>query len=264
MLYFTKQLVLPSLLASIYVYVLVPSVLSSAVSFLNGEATASIMIAIVADSIPEEDEAFILRLDAVELTADINGGRDFNFVGDASLIDSLPQLGPGTEAVIVIQKNDEANGVVSITQSQVSVQEGSTAMVQLARTGGTFGVITVTFTITPGTALGSGVDFSPPSSPLIIPPGQSSAVISIPIVDDTVPEFHESFSIMLNSVGGGGRLGDQITALVIIDASDNPTGRVRFSATDLAGHVVDNPSGEITTVTLTIERQDGTNGVVEV
>ena len=233
-------------------------------SIPNGEATTSVVATIVPDSIPEVDEAFIVRLVSIQLASDINGGREFNFAGDTSLIDSIPQLGPNTEAEIVIQKNDDANGVVSVTLNQFTVQEGDSAMVQLSRTGGTFAAIAVSFTITPGTALGSGIDFSAPSSPMIIPPGVSSAIISIPIIDDTVPEFQESFSIMLTGVGNGGRLGDETTAVVIIDASDNPTGRVRFSSTDVAGRVVDNPSAGSTIVSLTVERQDGTNGIVEV
>lgn len=233
-------------------------------SIPDGEATASIVATIVPDSIPEVDEAFVLRLGSIELAADINGGREFNFAGDKSLIDSTPQLGPNTEAEIVIQKNDDANGVVSISLNQFTVQEGSVAMVQLTRTGGTFGAIAVSFIVTPGTASGSGVDFSSPSSPLTILPGQSSAVISIPVIDDSVPEFQESFTVNLTSVGGGGRLGDQITTIVIIDTSDNPTGRVHFSSADVAGHVVENPSVGTATVSLTVERQDGTNGVVEV
>ena len=230
----------------------------------DGEASGSIIATIVADSIPEEDESFRVRLDSVELVNDINGGRDFTFAGDASEIDSVPQLGPNTEAVVVIQKNDDANGVISLTQSQYTAAEGDVVAIQVTRSGGTFGSVAVSFTVTPGTAQGSGVDYSPPASPLVIPAGQSSAVISIPIVDDTVPEFQESFGLTLNSVSGGARLSGLGMTNVIINASDSPTGRLRFSAADIAGHIIDNPTTTNAIVILTVERQGGTNGIVSV
>ena len=230
----------------------------------NGEASGSINTMFVADDIPEEDESFRIRLNSVELAADINGGRDFNFAGDATEIDSVPQLGPNTESVITIQKNDDANGVISLTQNLYTAVEGGALMIEVARAAGTFGSVGVSFTVTPGTAQGSGVDFSTPSSPLIIPPGQSSGVISIPIVDDSAPEFQESFSVALTGVSGGARLSGLAMTNIIINASDNPTGRLRFSAFDLAGRVVDNPTSVSTSVMLTVERQGGTSGAVQV
>ena len=230
----------------------------------DGEASGSITVTIVADSIPEEDESFRIRLNSVELVNDINGGRDFNFAGDATEIDSVPQLGPNTEAVVVIQKNDDANGVISLIQSQYTAVEGGVVAIQVTRSGGTFGAVAVSFTVTPGTAQGSSIDYSPPSSPLVIPPGQSSAVISIPIVDDSVPEFQESFSLTLNSVSGGARLSGLGMTNVIINSSDSPTGSLRFSSADLAGRVIDNPTTINAIVSLTVERQGGTNGIVSV
>lgn len=228
---------------------------------LNGEATAIIPVNIVSDDIPEIDEQFGLQLESVRLATDINGGRDFSFAGDTTQIDSVPQLGPNTATQVVIAKNDDANGVIMLVATQLTVQEGSIAMIQLLRSRGTFGTVAVSFSITPGSALGSGIDYSAPSSPITIPSGVSSAVIAIPIVDDAVAEFQESFTVALSTVGGGARLDGPTSALVIIDSSDNPTGRVRFTST--TPHTVDNPV-TAASETFIVERLDGTSGTVQV
>ena len=230
----------------------------------DGQASAVIQVTIVDDSVPEVAELFVIDLLSVELESDINGGRDFEFEGDVTLIDSEPYLGTGIQVEININQNDDANGVVSLSASSYSVEEGSTLQVTVVRSAGTFGTIQVTVVLTSGSADGSGVDYIEPSSPLVMASGQDMATIFIPITQDEEPELQESFSVTLTQVEGGAVLGDVTSALVLIGPSDDPNGRLRFSDDLLNGVTVTNPTDAIETVVLGIVRVGGAIGYTEV
>ena len=210
------------------------------------------------DTTPEIDEFFVLIIESVELSSDINGGRNFDFAGDESLIDSQPSLGGVTTANIDIEENDDARGVFDFSSSSVSVSEGSTATVEITRSKGTFGTVSVHYRVT-GSSAEEDSDFSKasPASPIIFSVGQSSRSISIPIVDDTEPELQESFVVELTS-SSSGSLGSLTQTNVFIEHSDNYYGRITFSNDDLA-NVIANPDTVPSPVTLTVERLDGTN-----
>ena len=221
--------------------------------------SGTISVTIVDDDTPEIDESFVIVLNSVELVNDIDGGRDFQFDGDASLIDSEPILGAVTVTTVDIEENDDARGVFSFTSSSVTTTEGATLTIDIERSRGTFGTPSLHYTVD---ETGEGTDYSKatPNSPLVFAVGQSSRSITIQILDDTDPELQESFSVELTGVVNGGSLGDITELNVFIALNDNPYGRVTFSDTDLAGYVIDNPEDFPTSVSLTVERNDGLNG----
>ena len=57
-----------------------------------------------------------------------------------------------------------------------------------------------------------------------IPDGISVASLSISIIDDTLPEFIESFIVALTTISGGADLGSPIITTVTIPTSDDPYG----------------------------------------
>ena len=230
----------------------------------DGQASAVIQVTIVDDSVPEVAELFVMKLLSVELESDINGGRDFEFEGDVTLIDSEPYLGASIQVDIVISQNDNANGVVSLSASSYDVEEGSTLQVTVVRSAGTFGIISVTVVLTPGLASGNGEDYIEPSSPLVMASGQDMATVFIPITQDEVPELQESFSVTLTQVDNGAILGDVTSALVLIGPSDDPNGRLRFSDDLLNGVTITNPTNATETVVLGIVRVGGAIGNTEV
>lgn len=208
----------------------------------------------------------MLTLTSVGLSEDINGGRDFNYAGDESLIDTLPSLGIIKQTDITILKNDDANGIISLTAASFTGIEGSSAVVEVSRSRGKFGTLTVQYTVggvNTDSALGGGVDYSAPGSSVTMSPGQSSVSVLIPIVDDSSPELQEFFSFELDSVTGGASLGNLTSAIVVIEPNDNPNGRVLFAASDVA-MVVDNPTDSSVTVDFNVLREDGTFGTIEV
>ena len=55
--------------------------------------------------------------------------------------------------------------------------------------------------------------------------GEVTGSLSLGIVDDTLPESVETFTVRLTSVTKGAELGSLLTATVSIDASDDLNGR---------------------------------------
>lgn len=231
----------------------------------DGSNTATITAAIVDDSEPEIDESFSVTLTSVTLLNYNNGGRDFTYPGDDSLIDSLPTISDSSDMFqATIASNDDAFGVISLKTNSYQVNEGTTLLVDVERSGGTFGTLNLQFTVQSVTALGNGIDYSAPTSPINILPGQSLLQLTIPIIDDITPELQESFTVTIDSVEGGASLGTIRTATVIILPSDNPNGRVRFTDSDVSGRVVANPANSPSDIMLEVLRLDGSIGSIDV
>ncbi len=55
-------------------------------------------------------------------------------------------------------------------------------------------------------------------------PGQSTRPLPLAVVDDSVPEFDEMFTVRLVGVVGSAVLGDVIVSTVTIEANDDPNG----------------------------------------
>lgn len=53
-------------------------------------------------------------------------------------------------------------------------------------------------------------------------------MIEITIIDDSIVEFLESFSVSLTRVTGGARLGNDTTVIVNIPPNDSPVGLFSF------------------------------------
>ena len=231
----------------------------------DGSNTGIITAAIIDDTVPEIDESFSLTLTSVTLLNYENGGRDFTYLGDDSLIDSLPTLSDSADTFeATISSNDDAFGIINLSANSYQVSEGTTLTVNVIRSGGTFGTLSLYFTVQSGTALGNGIDYSSPTSPINISPGQSSLQLTIPIIDDITPELQESFTVTINRVEGGASLGTIRSATVIILPSDNPNGRVRFTGSDVSGRVVSNPVDGPADVMLEVLRLDGSIGSIDV
>ena len=95
-------------------------------------------------------------------------------------------------------------------------------------------------------------------------PNQNSLQISIPTVNDVTPELQEFFSFTITGIEGGAILGNVTSATIIILPNDNPNGRVRFTASDVVGRVIDNPTNGSVNVMFEMLRLDGVNGIIDV
>jgi hypothetical protein len=183
---------------------------TATVSFAAGDAAPkTAVIPIINDALAEPDETF-----EVELS---------NASGAA--------LGTTTTASVTIPANDRpapppANGQpgsLQLSASSYAVNESSgNLIVTVTRVGGTSGVVGATLTIAPGTAL-AGQDYVGTSSTVSFGSGDaSSRVVAIPIVNDSVAELSESFSVTLSAPTGGATLGAPTTAAASVTDNDPP------------------------------------------
>lgn len=239
--------------------------LSSDLIIPDGSNSGIITATINDDTIAEIGEDFTITLTSVTLLNYPNGGRDFTYAGDITLIDSEPSISSSSmQFVTTIQANDDAFGIINLSTNSIEATEGSTVMVNIVRSAGTFGTLSVSFTVGSGSAIGNGIDYTAPSSPINMAPQQSILQLSIPIIDDITPELQESFVVTITGVEGGATLGTVLSAIIIILPSDNPNGRVRFTDADVNGRVIANPIGSPTDVMLEVQRLDGTIGNIDV
>ncbi len=228
-----------------------------AIIIADNSNTGTISVTIGNDNTPEINEFFVININSVELINNINNGRDFDYNGDTSLIDTIPSLGVITTTNINIEENDNARGVFSFTTSTITVTEGTTVVIDIQRLQGTFGTPAIHYTVSTGTAQEDDYMKATPTSPIIFSVGQSLRSISITIVDDILPELQETLLVELTGINNGGILGDITELSIIIEPSDNPLGSIGFSDIDIAGRVLDNSMTSPFFISLTIDKEGG-------
>lgn len=108
---------------------------------------------------------------------------------------------------------------------------------------------------------------------MIIADGENTGTIPVAIIGDAAPELNESLVVTLVSVelvsdegvDGGPVLGDITETTVVILENDDPRGLFTITASDGSAMVrVVEPGSLVLGITLTVERQQGTIGPVEV
>ncbi|XP_067838274.1 adhesion G-protein coupled receptor V1 [Heptranchias perlo] len=226
------------------------------------EQTQFIPIDIIDDNTPEGPEDFFVNILKVELLSD--SFHDFT-VGDHSLQpDQPPVLGNISSVRIVIQTNDNAEGIIEIESQFLSVEveeDIGILGIPLMRRQGTYGFVTADFISRPITATPNGIDYILPNYTVIFHHGQNQNFINVTIIDDTESEYDEQFEIQLIAATGGAILGTHLTTRVTIRKSDSLSGLIRFlNQTQL---IIPNPN--ITQIlTLMLERTGGFIGDVEI
>ncbi|MFN8522600.1 MAG: Calx-beta domain-containing protein [Chloroflexota bacterium] len=178
---------------------------SGTITFAPNETTRTFTIPIVSDTLVEGAETINLTL-------------------------SGPSLPAPVTAVLTIMDDDVA-GAVQFSSTAYSVAEsGGTVAVTVTRTGGTAGGVAVNLSTVSGTAISTNpADFAATATSVTFGAGETSKVVSIPIVNDSLAEGAESFSVVLSAPTGGAVLGAPATATVTI-ADDDVGGAVQFSA----------------------------------
>lgn len=249
-----------------YIYLLLSmthSTVSAGITIGDNVGSAELLVTIHDDTLPELSETFLLSLTSVELTRSINGGRDFDFQGDPATIDTYPRLGTITDYTVTIIENDDPYGVVSLTTSTLVVAEGEEAVLTVERTGGDFGLVILAVTLTSGEA--DRNDYTDISGTRIqLFQGVSSANITVPIIQDSVPELQEEFvvSFSLSPSSSPAILGTVTSATVIIDSSDSPHGELGFE--EPLAYSEPNPTSMPRSLTLRVERMGGSIGETQV
>ncbi|KAH9498631.1 Adhesion G-protein coupled receptor V1 [Bulinus truncatus] len=186
---------------------------------------------------PQQKEGFI----EIQINADdIPEAQESFFVIITSAYEEASQAGVrlnSTTLELIIAANDAPirfsnaeyryeEGPGNLTYS-VSVTRG--LMEDGSAIGPVNGVVTVRFAFQSDSAL-LGADFNGINGVLSYGPGEINKTISFIIIDDDVPENQESFSIQLSNIQGDAVFypATSSSAVIIINANDNPTGTISF------------------------------------
>ncbi len=168
---------------------------SGTLVFGPGENTKSFVVPVINDNLAEPNELVDLILS--------------NPTGGAA-------LGNQPVATLTIVSDDS---VISFSDLNYFVNEsapGGRAVITIIREGDNSSAVSVVFTASSGTAL-DGADFTGVTTNVVIAAGQSSTVVTVPIIDDTIVEDSETIALRLSSPGTGGLLGRPSATLTILD-----------------------------------------------
>lgn len=213
--------------------------LSGTITWPDGTTGAvNIVLPIVNDSLNEAAETFTFVLT--------------NLTGGAS-------LGSST-ATITIADDDVARpvGTLELSSAAIATSESSGQVVlQVARNGGSAGVVSVAYSTAAGTATAGG-DFTPVSGILSWADGDTAPKnITLPVLNDTVNEPTESFSVTLSNPTGGAAVG--VSTSVVTVSDDDPSS----SGTGGTGGTPAGSGGTGTTVTVTNPPATGGGGPLD-
>ncbi|XP_077203699.1 adhesion G-protein coupled receptor V1 isoform X3 [Paroedura picta] len=205
------------------------------------------------DDVPESDETFYIIL--------------FNSTGDTVV------YGSGM-ATVIIEANDDPNGIFSLESTVKVVEEGKTNDFLIVRCRGYFGNVSLTWQLFEnGSSLDPGEEFHDVSGIVWFRDGEGSKSITLHAISDKIPEFNEFYILKLvNATGGspgpGGHLSEtNLTVTVMIPFNDDPFGVFildpESQEREISEDVISDDDMSYVT-NFTIWRQQGTFGDVRV
>ncbi|KAL4228132.1 hypothetical protein ACF0H5_013567 [Mactra antiquata] len=198
----------------------------------EGQTSGEIPVLINTDSIPELNEIFMIALTRVDV------------IGAPPSPQNTPYLGELRNATVTILANDDTYGAFTIYSDsplssdnghRIQVEEKDNLAVDLIveRQGGTMGEVSIDWSVDRDVSTAVyGVDFRADGATLMFNPGENRKLISITVLDDTMPELSKNIVVRLsNAVGGATILYDNATVIVL--ENDNVAGVISLSSTSL-------------------------------
>ena len=169
------------------------AVFNAAVSFGDGETNKSILIPIFPDNFVEGEELFQLTLT--------------NATGGAII------SGPTTALVTIL---DDDVGITVGSPVYAVGEDAGSVTISVLRINGSNGVATVQYTTANGTAV-AGQDYSLTSGLLTFNNGEFLKTFTVPVLDDSLVEGDEAFTILLSNPSGGAQLLGNTATVTILD-----------------------------------------------
>jgi hypothetical protein len=172
---------------------------SGFLQWADGESgTRSATIPIISDQTAEPSEDFFVTLQ--------------NPTGNLALQE------PIVGRITIVDPLTPSPGTISVGAAQYSVQESAGVLfVDIVRTGGTTGAVTVDVAAIAGSAKLTE-DFTAQNTTLTFADGEAGTrQFPISIVNDQIGESTESLSVVLSNVTGGATLGQQAATVNILD-----------------------------------------------
>ncbi|XP_016160310.1 PREDICTED: G-protein coupled receptor 98 [Ficedula albicollis] len=229
----------------------VPSEKDSFILFDVGEREQTISVYINDDDIPETDEAFYIFL--------------LNSTGDTVIFN-------GGVATVIIEANDDPNGIFSLEPLEKAVEEGKSNSFLVLRHRGHFGNVSLTWQLFHNdSTLKPGEEFYETYGTVYFMDGEESKLIVLHAVSDKIPEFNEFYILKLVNISGGspgpgGQLSEtNLAVTVMIPFNDDPFGVFVIDPESQDREIAEDVLSEddLSYITdFTICRQQGTFGVV--
>lgn len=220
------------------------------VVFQDQVSVAEIVISIIDDDIPEDDEQFTVTLLSVT-----GGGMlsSTNIVASLTIQENDSPIRFSQS----VYRVDESDGVVNITIIRGLLEDGS----QVGPINETTTVVLATIDI--NGAASPGQDYNTTQRIVTFGPGMTTVIEQIHIIDDTEQEGDENFWVALSVPGSSAVLYPPFNAMVVIEFSDDPGGVVTFVSSDNVTISEDASAGD-TTATFVVERTVGATGDITV
>lgn len=170
----------------------------------------------------------------------------------------LGNVGAGATGLAGLTVGDAPTGAVAFANSTYQVTEDGTAIaVNLVRTGGSSGALTVDLTATGGTAT-AGSDFSGLPMTVSFADGQTAATATLNIADDTLVEGDESILLSLSNPVGAVLAAQDSATLTILDNDAPAKGAIAL------GNATYQVSEDGTAIAIDLVRTGGSSGAVTV
>uniref|UniRef100_A0A8D2L5E0 Adhesion G-protein coupled receptor V1 n=1 Tax=Varanus komodoensis TaxID=61221 RepID=A0A8D2L5E0_VARKO len=201
------------------------------------------------DDTPESDETFYIIL--------------FNSTGDTVV------YGSGM-ATVIIEANDDPNGIFSLEPTDRTVEEGKTNNIMVLRHRGYFGNVSLTWQLFENnSALNPGEEFYEVSGLVWFLDGEWLQPITLHAIPDKIPEFNELYVLRLvNASGPGGQLAQtNLSVTVVIPFNDDPFGVFILDPESQEREIAEDVLSEddMSYITnFTVWRQQGTFGDVRI
>jgi hypothetical protein len=178
-------------------------VVSGSVTFAPGETSKTIIISVLGDLLDEADETFSVQLSEITGPATIDDGMGIVTIVDDD--DATPP--PPADVEMSIDDFSFTEKDKKTTTIRITVNLSTAATEQ----------ITVDYvTVQSGDAT-QGLDYEYASGTLTFDAGQTSATISVQIINDKLLEGDETFTVVLSNVSSGATIIDNTAIVTIID-----------------------------------------------
>ena len=213
--------------------------------FADGETTQTLNISILNDTIIEGNEQFTVVL------SDATGGASVD-------------TGTATATVTIVDDEVAVPGEFNLNVASISIDEDAGNLtLTVNRSEGSDGIVSVKYTVA-GVTASPGSDYTDTSDTLVFQDGDAAKNIVVPILDDTIFEGNETFTVTLSDPTGGATVGTTNQTVVTIVEDEVFTPGV-FSLESATAEIVEADSeGNAGKLTLTVNREGGTDSQVTV
>ena len=166
----------------------------------------------------------------VNLVTDASGKASFTFtvptanvVGGFFSATATDPAGNTSEFAASASGVASSPGTLQLSATSLNQFENSgNLIINVTRTNGSTGTVTVHYATADGTAQ-TPSDYPNTSGTLTFNDGETSKPITVPVIDDNIPEGTENFTLTLSSPTGGAVLGNNTTVTFLIQDNEQPT-----------------------------------------